>query len=226
MGTPDWAWVGISRQRRWTSSRDAATVIDTRACMRIPPREWVERRHDRSRSLLTASAWRGGIPRAYTAGTSIWAGEAPERFTVRIATCRAWRLGRPYGREPGDAAKADVACAGVDHLRSARRRLDIEGLLAPQRAIIVETGNALGLRNERRARFAHRAHELEDRGPCGAVTPARQRIFSGQVVLSGSGWLRLERLNAAIANQPSSRGRPPAEASWRPARQRAGCRAP
>ena len=73
--------------------------------------------------------------------------------------------------------------------------LDVHRLLDPQRAVVVERGDALGLGHEvGRAFRGHRRDEIDDRGFGGAVVPGRQRI----------GWPSADRRSAeAIVSEHS-----------------------
>src|SRR5262249_7890108 len=57
------------------------------------------------------------------------------------------------------------------------RQLGVHGLLGPQRAVVVEHGDAVLRRDEvGRIRVGHGGYELPDRPLCSCLTPARQPI--------------------------------------------------
>ena len=105
-------------------------------------------------------------------------------------------------------------CGASALTRSRRRELEVHRLLGPERAVVVEGGDALGHRNEIRRSFGgHALDESNDRLFRRAVVPGRQRIggerrgCANQHGNQGRGGLRARKCSVHVL-PPKSRAAP------------------
>ena len=119
---------------------------------------------------------------AATSWTSALLALRRQRFEVAFENCLERLLVLPFGifwRKLLDPVERE-------------RHLHVHGLLAPQRAVVVESRDALGRRHEiRRALFRHPGDERDDGLFRGSIVPGRQRV--GRWLIGANGRANAQR---------------------------------